>query len=92
MGTEADYRAMAHRAHLKTTNVEDLTDRVSRTWSLCARRLVAKLLTQPSYFRFLIGNASSNRIFALTILRLLLAYRTHAMRYCLMVFERDAVT
>jgi tocopherol O-methyltransferase len=87
MGNEADYRRLAGLAGLRTVSVEDLSLRVRRTWSICARRLLGKIVTQPRYLRFLFAASSSNRIFALTLLRLLAAYRTGSMRYCLMIFE-----
>jgi tocopherol O-methyltransferase len=91
MGDEADYRRWASLAGLRTVSVEDLSGRVRRTWSICARRLLGKMLTQPRYLRFLFDGSSSNRVFALTLLRLLAAYRTGSMRYCLMIFKREAL-
>ena len=90
MGNEADYRQLAARAGLRTVNVEDLSTRVRRTWLICARRLLGKLLTQPRYMRFLFDRASSNRVFALTLLRILAAYHIGSMRYCLMIFQRES--
>lgn len=84
MGDEADYRTLANEAGLTVTRVEDLSDKVRRTWALCARRLGYKLATQPRYARHLLDPRRANRVFALTLIRLLLAYRTGAMRYCLM--------
>ena len=48
----------------------------------------AKHATAPHYSRFLLDRSSSDRVFALTLLRLLVAYRTRSMRYCLLVFVR----
>jgi tocopherol O-methyltransferase len=90
MGDAADYRRMAEQAGFAVIDFEDLSGRVSRTWTICARRLLGKLATAPRYVRFLLDRSSSNRIFALTLLRLIVAYRTRSMRYCLMVFERGA--
>ena len=59
---------------------EDLSGRVRRTWSICAARLAGKLVSEPSYRRFLLDARATDRVFALTVLRLLLAYRTGAMR------------
>jgi len=92
MGDEGDYRHWAALAGLRTISVEDLSVQVRRTWSICAWRLVGRLLTRPQYLRFLMSRASSNRVFAVTVLRLLAAYRTGSMRYCLMVFRREPQT
>jgi tocopherol O-methyltransferase len=88
MGDEADYRRMAGLAGFETALVEDLSDRVARTWSICARRLMARLATRPRYLRFLLDGSARNRIFAVTMLRLIVAYRTGSMRYRLMIFQR----
>jgi tocopherol O-methyltransferase len=88
MGDEADYRDMAERAGFRVASCEDISDRVRRTWSICARRVLGKLLTDPRYIRFLLAGATSNRIFAVTLIRILVAYRTGSMRYCLFVFTK----
>ena len=68
---------------------EDLSARVRRTWYVCARRLAGKLISEPRYRRFLLDRRATDRVFALTLLRLLLAYRTGSMRYCLLVFDKE---
>jgi tocopherol O-methyltransferase len=88
MGDEADYRAMAGRAGFAVTTVEDFSVQVRRTWTICARRLLGRIATQPKYARFLLDTTARNRIFAVTMLRLILAYRTGAMRYCLLIAQR----
>ena len=88
MGDEGDYRRLAQEAGFACSGCEDLSDRVRRTWSVCARRVAGKLATAPHYRRFLLDRSSSDRVFALTLLRLFVAYRTRSMRYCLLVFVR----
>jgi tocopherol O-methyltransferase len=88
MGDEADYRRMAERAGFRVASVEDLSVRVRRTWTICARRLLGRIATRPKYVRFLLDATARNRIFAVTVLRLMLAYRTGAMRYCLLIMDR----
>jgi tocopherol O-methyltransferase len=90
MGDEADYRTMAHNAGFEAADVQDISARVSRTWWLCARRLLRRLVTQPSYARFLLNRSQPNRIFAVTLFRLLAAYQTRSMRYCLLSFRKPA--
>jgi tocopherol O-methyltransferase len=89
MGDEADYLALAARSGFATVQVQDLSDRVRRTWSICAKRVAAKLVTDPRYAGFLLASGAANRIFALTLLRLLIAYRTRSMRYELLVFAKS---
>jgi tocopherol O-methyltransferase len=66
----------------------DISDQVRRTWSICLRRVVGKVATDGRYRRFLMERSAENRIFALTLGRLLLAYRTRSMRYCLLVMRK----
>jgi tocopherol O-methyltransferase len=88
MGDEGEYRAMAERAGFRVASHEDISVGVRRTWTICARRVLGKLLTDPRYIRFLLTGTTTNRIFAVTLLRLLVAYRTGSMRYCLFVFTK----
>lgn len=81
MGTEAEYRALAEAAGLTVTGYEDVSARVRRTWTICARRVARKVATSAEYRSFLLSRGSRNRVFALTLARLILAYRTGAMRY-----------
>jgi tocopherol O-methyltransferase len=90
MGDEADYRRFGERAGFRLVQVEDLSDRVSRTWWICIRRLLGKLLTEPRYLRFLLDRTATNRAFAVSLFRIMIAYRTRSMRYCLFVLQRDA--
>ncbi|HEV2557676.1 MAG TPA: class I SAM-dependent methyltransferase [Microvirga sp.] len=88
MGTERDYRSLAEDAGFRTTGFADLSRQVRRTWTICARRVAARVATDGATRRFLLDRRSRNRIFALTLLRLIVAYRTGAMRYGLLSFER----
>lgn len=88
MGDEADYQAFAARAGFHPAGVEDLSRQVRRTWSVCLRRTLMGLATQPRYRRFLMDRTMANRIFAVTLLRIMIAYRTRSMRYCLMLFHK----
>jgi tocopherol O-methyltransferase len=88
MGDESDYRAMAEAAGFRVELVSDISDRVRRTWSICLRRVVGKIATEARYRRFLLERSAENRVFAVTLLRLLAAYRTRSMRYCLLVLRK----
>ena len=80
--------ALTRSMEFVTTASEDLSDRVARTWWVCAYRLAAKLATERSYLRHLLDPRAGDRVFALTLLRLLTAYRIGSMRYGLFVFDR----
>ncbi|HEY4041778.1 MAG TPA: hypothetical protein VGM32_08020, partial [Rhodopila sp.] len=88
LGDEADYRLLAEHAGFNLLQVEDISERVSRTWAICIRRMLGKFFTQPRYVRLLLNGEATNRIFALTMMRILIAYRTRSMRYCVLVFRR----
>jgi tocopherol O-methyltransferase len=79
MGTREEYEAMAMAAGFAIDGYEDVSRRVARTWTICARRLVKALLADHETRRLALG--ARNRIFVLSIPRLILAYRTGAMRY-----------
>jgi tocopherol O-methyltransferase len=81
MGSESEYRAMMAAAGLEVTSFEDLTPYVWRTWWLCLTRAAKGILTQRSYRTFLLDPRNSDRSFAITLLRILWAYRSGAMRY-----------
>ncbi len=88
MGTQAAYHAMAARSGFAVSGAEDISKNVSRTWMICARRVAGRVFTDSRYIKMLLDASKPNRIFALTLFRLIAAYRTGAMRYCLMVYEK----
>ena len=79
MGTRQEYEAMATAAGFTVTGYEDVSRRVARTWRICARRLIKAMLVDPGTRRLALG--ARNRGAILSIPRLILAYRTGAMRY-----------
>jgi tocopherol O-methyltransferase len=81
MGSESEYRAMMENAGLSLTGFEDLTAHVWRTWWLCLTRAARGVLTEKRYRAFLLNPENGDRLFAITLLRILIAYRTGAMRY-----------
>jgi tocopherol O-methyltransferase len=88
LGDREDYRALGERAGFRLAAAEDLTKRVRRTWSICIQRLLGKLVSQPAYRRTILDAASRNRIFALTLARMMIAYQTYSLRYELLVFAK----
>ena len=90
MGTESEYRVLMEEAGLAVHEGEDLSHQVARTWPVCIRRLAGGLVREPSYRAFLLRSRSEDRVFALTMVRLWLAYRTGAMRYLLFVARKPA--
>lgn len=88
MGTRGEYAAMAGKAGFECLAYEDVSRQVRRTWTLCARRFAGRLLRDPAYRRLLGRNGARNRAFARSVPRLILAYRTGAMRYGIFTFGK----
>ena len=89
MGTASDYEALAAGAGFTLHKLQDVSREVAPTWPAIARRLAFKLMTNPRYVRFLFSKHARNRVFALTTLRIWLAYRTGAMRYGVFTFVKS---
>ncbi len=90
MGTREDYEGLARNTGFDIVAFEDLSRQVRKTWSICARRLIGGVLTDGAYLRLLANPRTRNRSFALSLPRLIWAYRTGAMRYGLFVLRRSA--
>lgn len=88
IGTPAEYRALAEGAGFRVAAYEDLSRSVARTWSICLRRAAWRIVTRREYRTFLLDGGARNRDFALSLLRILLAYRVGAMRYGVLVAEK----
>ena len=86
MGSRGAYEELAQRAGFALASYSDLGPNVRRTWWVCARRLAARMASDPYYWRLATSRRTRNRAFLLTIPRLMLAYRTGAMRYGLFVW------
>lgn len=88
MGTREEYEQMAANAGFSLVAYEDLSSKVRRTWSICARRLLAKLATDSRYRKLIVDPGFENRVFLLSIPRLIVALRTGTMRYGLFTWQR----
>src|SRR5262249_19751202 len=81
METMTEYQRLARKSGLIPTHSQDVSRQVKRTWTICARRVVLGLLSNSGYRRFLVHGKTPNRIFALTLARIWLAYELGTMRY-----------
>jgi len=88
MGSETDYHAMAAQSGFLAAGVDDISRQVAKTWTICARRVAGKIFTDSRYIKTLLDSSKPNRVFALTLFRLIAAYRTGAMRYCVLVYDK----
>ncbi len=92
MGTAEDYHRLARAAGLEVRRYQDLSHRVKRTWPTCARRVAGAVIRDPSYRRFPLGRENDHRVFAVTLLRIWLAYELGTMRYGVLTAKRPRVT
>ncbi len=79
MGTREEYEDWARTAGLLPIEYRDVSRQVARTWTICAWRFARALLTDRAARRRAL--AARNRLFAFSLPRLILAYRSGAMRY-----------
>lgn len=81
MGDEADYRRWIADAGLTLEQTENLSRKVRRTWPTCIWRTMVSFFEDKETRRFLLDDHERNRVFALTLLRIWIAYLTGAMQY-----------
>jgi tocopherol O-methyltransferase len=91
MESMAEYQRLAGEAGLFVTRSEDLSRQVKRTWAICARRIASGLVWRSDYRRFLLHGKTPNRIFALTLVRIWLAYELGTMRYGILTAVKPGV-
>lgn len=86
MGMREEYERWAHEAGLRPIEYRDVSRQVARTWTICLGRFARAVLTdRDTRMRVL---AARNRLFALSLPRLILAYRCGAMRYGVFTWQK----
>jgi len=88
MGSRRDYEEMAAAAGFSLLSYEDISREVRRTWTICARRFLGRLVTDAEIRRLAFARATRSRDFILSLPRLILALRTGAMRYGVFAWEK----
>jgi tocopherol O-methyltransferase len=83
-----EFVTAAEHAGFRAIDYNDISHEVSRTWSIVIARFVKGLISNPRYRSFLFHPRHHHRIFAATIFRIWLAYRTRAMRYGIFTFTK----
>lgn len=81
LASESEYRGWMEPEGLRVVAFDDLSDRVRRTWSVCVRRVVGRLVRDPEARRYVLDARNSERVFALGVARIWAAYSTGALRY-----------
>ena len=88
MGSADEYREMMQASGLMVVEDEDWSRQVQKTWSICLRRLVGKVFSSSQYRQTLLDKGFENRVFAVTLARILFAYRRGVMRYGFFILQR----
>lgn len=88
LATRTEVRGLMRDAGLQVSSDEDLSRRVAPTWTISTRRLLGGLLRSREYRSFLFSSGAVDRVFALTVVRIRLAYALGAMRYGLFTGRR----
>jgi len=90
IGLFAEYRRLFEETGFTVEHEEDLSRAVKRTWPVCAWRFAGRLVREPRYLRFLMNRHRRNRVFALTIFRIWLAFETGALKYGILTGVKGA--
>jgi tocopherol O-methyltransferase len=77
----SQYRGLLEEAGFAGVTFDDLTAAVSRTWTVCARRLLRRLMSDSRYMRYLLSSGGGESRFLPAVLRMIAAYACGAMRY-----------
>ena len=88
METRGEYQRLGCASGLEPVAFRDVSRQVKSTWPICVRRVLVALIREPATRRFLLRDGGPNRIFALTLLRIWLAYELGAMRYGILTYEK----
>jgi tocopherol O-methyltransferase len=90
IGTLEEYLDMAKSFGLVIQSSRDISRQVERTWWLIAKQTVVATLTKVHFMRFILTRAFRKPLYLLTLPRLLLAYRTGALRYVFFSVRKPA--
>lgn len=90
METASEYDRVARSVGFVPGNTHDVSRQVQRTWSICAGRVLKGVISNPDHRRFLFREGGPNRVFAVTLARIWLAYATGSMRYGVLTYQRPS--
>lgn len=81
LATATEYARQLGQAGFADVTFQDLSSTVARTWTVCLRRLVARVVSDARYLRYALDSESNERRFLAGMLRIVAAYASGAMRY-----------
>ncbi len=82
--TVKELSSLLNIAGFADVRIEDVTLQVKKTWSVVIRRLLLRVLTRPRYWRLMLNSSASDRIFAVTACRIMIAYQTGCMKFAVL--------
>jgi tocopherol O-methyltransferase len=88
LATAQEYTTAISEAGFRATDSQDLTRQVKRSWSIVIRRFAERIFQDKRFRSLLFDRRIRNRIFALTAVRIWLAYQVGAMRYQIFRFDK----
>jgi tocopherol O-methyltransferase len=88
LATAQEYTTAISEAGFRAAHAQDLTRQVKRTWSIVIRRFAERIFQEKRFRSLLFDRRIRNRIFALTAVRIWLAYQMGAMRYQIFRFDK----
>lgn len=89
LGNVPEYNEMMEQAGLEIESYRNVSKLVRKTWRICAWRLAKGLMSNREYRKDLFGRRRKNWIFAITLMRIIAAFRTGSMQYGLYVLKKN---
>ena len=89
LGDRREYLKWISGAGLRLVEYEDLSQKVKKTWSHCALRMMKCLATNPKARELVFNRHRTNGIFAKTVLRLWASYQTGSLKYGIFTAEKS---
>lgn len=86
--SSGELESLVTASGLTVERIETIGPQVKKTWRVIFRRLVKRVLTKKEYRRFLRQNLRSDRFFAFTVIRVLIAYETGMLDYAILKARR----
>lgn len=88
MGSLSENQNWIETAGFTAVTVEDLSQQVARTWTICVKRVAAAILSDRRYRHFVFDSSRQDRGFLRTLFRLRLAFAVGAMKYGFIVARK----
>lgn len=90
--TGTEWKQFIEDAGFQLTWQQDVARQVKKTWAICCRRLMKRLVTDSSYRQFLWKNPAQDKVFALTLFRLYAAFESGAMSYWIFAGQKPTLS